>query len=100
MGAAAGGLIGWLVGQLFWDAYGFTSFPASPNPADVCWLTFALISAAGVHRLGSGAERSRGVSWLELVPLMVAVSSLMTALLSSDMLSSTLSEAGNITSLA
>ena len=94
------GCIAWLVGQLFWNVYGFTSFPASPNTADVSWLAFALISAAGVHRLGFGAGRSRRVSWLELVPLVVAVCSLMTALLWGDILSSTLSEAANITSLA
>lgn len=87
------GCIAWLVGQLFWDVYGFTSFPASPNPADVCWLAFALISAAGVHRFGSAAAgRSRRVFWLELVPLMVAVCSLMMALLWGATVNSALSD--------
>lgn len=92
--------VAWLIGQLIWDAYGTTTVPASPTLADICWLAFALISAIGIHRLGFDEWRTRRVSSLELVPLMVAVCSLVTALLWSDILHSKLSPAAIITSLA
>lgn len=95
-----GGCVAWLVGQMFWDLYAATSFPASPNPADVCWLAFAVLSAAGVHRFGARVWRTRRVSWLELAPLMVAVCALVTALSWNDIQGSTLSEAASITALA
>jgi diguanylate cyclase (GGDEF)-like protein len=95
-----GGCTAWVVGQLFWDAYGFTSFPASPNPADVCWMAFAVLTAAGVHRLAPGGRRSRGISWLELAPLVVAVCSLVTALLWSDIEASTVPTGAKISALA
>jgi diguanylate cyclase (GGDEF)-like protein len=90
----------WFGGQIFWDVYGFTSFPASPNPADVCWFAFAAVSAAAVHRLGIGGRRSRNVSRLELAPLIVAVCSLVTALLWSDIQASTLAEGAKVSALA
>src|ERR1039458_2872251 len=30
------GCVAWLVGKLLWNAYSATSFPPSPNPADIC----------------------------------------------------------------
>jgi hypothetical protein len=47
------GCAAWLVGELFWIAYGLTRYPSSPNPADLCWLAFAVLTALGVLRLGA-----------------------------------------------
>jgi diguanylate cyclase (GGDEF)-like protein len=95
-----GGCVLWLVGELFWTVYSATSYPASPNPADVCWLAFALAAGAGVSRLVRGPLRSRVVSLLELAPLIVAVSALVVALLTPQLRTSQLTAAGQITSLA
>jgi diguanylate cyclase (GGDEF)-like protein len=95
-----GGCAAWFAGQLFWDVYGFTSFPASPNPADLCWMAFAVITAAGVLRLGRGGRRARSIVWLELAPLVVAVCSLMTALLWSDIQGSTIADGAKVSALA
>lgn len=89
----------WLVGELFWIAYGLTRYPASPNPADLCWLAFAILTALGIMRLGASA-RGRAVSSLELAPLLVAVCALLAALLWSDIDSSALSTAAEVTALA
>lgn len=98
-GLLLGGCLASFVGSLVWLAYSATSFPASPNPADVCWLAFAAMAAAGLHRLGVGSWRS-GRVWLELTPLVVAVCALVTALLWSDIRTSPLSGAGQVTALA
>jgi diguanylate cyclase (GGDEF)-like protein len=95
-----GGCVAWLAGQLFWDLYSFTSFPASPNPADLCAMVFAVLTAAGVRRLGLGGRRSRSVSWLELAPLVVAVCSLVTALLWRDIHASTIPGGAQLSALA
>ena len=90
----------WLAGQLFWDLYSFTTFPASPNPADGCWLAFAAISAVAVYRLGTAAQSQRQVRLLALTPLILAAAALITALLWSDIDHSTLPETGQITAVA
>ena len=94
------GCVAWLVGKLLWNAYSATSFPPSPNPADICWLAFAVAGAAGVHRLCRGASRSLGISLLEVAPLIAAVSALLVALLTNDLRTSRLSGAGQVTSIA
>ena len=83
-----------------WDAYGAGSVPASPNPADVCWLVCAVASAAGVYRLCAGASRAKGISLLEMTPLVVAVSALALALLDGDLKISQLSVAAQATAVA
>jgi diguanylate cyclase (GGDEF)-like protein len=93
------GCAAWLVGELFWIAYGLTGYPSSPNAADVCWLAFAILAGLGVMRLGAGA-RGRPVVWLELVPLVAAVCALLTAVLWNRIGSSPLSTAAQITALA
>jgi hypothetical protein len=50
------GCAAWLVGELFWIAYGLTGYPSSPNAADLCWLAFAVLAGLGVMRLGAGAR--------------------------------------------
>ena len=61
---------------------------------------FAVLTAAGVLRLAQGAERGRTVSALELAPIIVAVCTLLVALLWDDVRASDLSVLGQITSLA
>lgn len=95
-----GGCAAWLAGQLIWDVYSTSAFPSSPNPADLCWLAFAVAGALGVLRLGLDAERPRAISWLEVVPLIVAVCALLGALLWDAIRASTLSDLGQATALA
>ncbi len=95
-----GGCTAWLVGQLFWNFYGATSFPASPNPADICWLFVPLATAAGIHRLCRGGSRSLGISLLEAAPLVVAVSALIFALLDGNLHASRLPVIGQMTAVA
>jgi diguanylate cyclase (GGDEF)-like protein len=93
------GCAAWMVGELFWIAYGLTGYPSSPNAADLCWLAFAILCAFGALRLGAGA-RGRRMVWLELAPLVVAVCTLLTALLWNDIGSSPLSTAAQVSTLA
>jgi diguanylate cyclase (GGDEF)-like protein len=89
----------WLAGQLIWTLYSATSFPASPNLADGFWLSFALV-AVGVHRLGGGRRAETRMMALEVVPLVVAVLTLVTALMWDRITSSPLGTAGEVTTLA
>jgi diguanylate cyclase (GGDEF)-like protein len=89
----------WLVGELFWIAYGLVGYPSSPNAADLSWLAFAIFAVLGVLRLGAVA-RGRPVPWLELAPLVIAVCALLSALLWSDLRSSALSGTAELTTLA
>ena len=90
----------WLLGQAWWDLYSLSAIPPSPNPGDLFWLLFAVLTAVGVLRLAQGAERGRTVSALELAPIIVAVCTLLVALLWDDVRASDLSVLGQITSLA
>jgi diguanylate cyclase (GGDEF)-like protein/PAS domain S-box-containing protein len=90
----------WLAGQLFWDAYGATSYPPSPNPADFCWLGFAVLAAVGVHLLCRRDRDSIKISLLEIAPLIVAAWTLVISLLTGDLRSSQLSGAAEATSIA
>ena len=87
----------WLLSQLIWDVYAITSFAPSPNPADVLWLLFAILTVFGVR--GLTARRSRLLSTLELVPLVIAACALITALLWDGIRTSPLSTAGIVTVL-
>jgi len=90
----------WLVGQGFYDLYAATSFPSSPNLADLCWLGFATLGAAGVHRLWRGEWRLTRSSALELIPLIVAVIALIISLLESNISTSRLSGLEQATAVA
>jgi diguanylate cyclase (GGDEF)-like protein len=74
-GMLLAGCLSYLVAQLLWDLGGLTV------AAQVCWLGFAVLGGAGIHRLGLGARGSLRVSWLEIAPLIAAVCALMTGLL-------------------
>ncbi|MCU1500224.1 MAG: diguanylate cyclase domain, partial [Acidimicrobiales bacterium] len=68
-----------LAADLLWAVGGATEIPAQ-----ACWLAFAVMGSAGIHRLGLGAKGSRRVSWVEIAPLIAAVCALMTGLLWSE----------------
>jgi diguanylate cyclase (GGDEF)-like protein len=87
--------LSYLVAQVFWDIGGLTSIPAQ-----ACWLGFAVMGAAGIHRLGLGAWGSRLVSWLEIAPLIAAVCALMTGLLWVDVQASSAPDIALITAFA
>jgi diguanylate cyclase (GGDEF)-like protein len=87
--------LSYLVAQAFWDLGGLTSIPAQ-----VCWLGFAVMGAAGIHRLGLGAWGSRLVSWLEIAPLIAAVCALMTGVLWADVQASSAAGIAIVTAFA
>jgi diguanylate cyclase (GGDEF)-like protein len=87
----------WLVSQLIWDLYLVIGFPGSPNPADVLWLVFAVLAGIGVRRLA--VRRSRLLSALELLPLVIAACALIAAFLWEAIRESPLSTAGVVTVL-
>jgi diguanylate cyclase (GGDEF)-like protein len=90
----------WFFVDVLWCVYTATSFPASPNLTDAGWLASAVFAALGVHRLGHGTHLNRSTGWLELAPLVVAVCSLLTALLFEDIVASDLDTAARVTALA
>ena len=94
-----GGCVTWLVGSLLWSLYGVAGFPASPNGADFCWLSFAVLAALAVHRLG---PRRAAVSrtWFEVAPLVIAVSALLSALLWDDISGSDLAVPAAVAAVA
>jgi diguanylate cyclase (GGDEF)-like protein len=98
-GLLLAGCVAWLIGEAFWIGYALTGYPTSPNPADVCWLAFAVFAAAAVIRLGLSAS-GRRLSWLELAPLAAAACALVAALMWNDISSSSLPLAGELTALA
>jgi diguanylate cyclase (GGDEF)-like protein len=75
------GSAAFLCGQIAWDFFGLTSFPASPNLADACWIAAAPLSGLGMHRLARRVRHSNVISWLELTPLMICVCALILAVL-------------------
>jgi diguanylate cyclase (GGDEF)-like protein len=93
------GCLAWVAGELLWIGYELTSYPSSPNAADLCWLAFAILIVFGVLRLGAAA-RGRSVPWLELAPLVVAVCALLCALLWNDLQASALSGPAVVTAVA
>jgi diguanylate cyclase (GGDEF)-like protein len=80
----------WLVGQLFWDLYGFTGFPASPNPADAGWYGFAALVIVGLLRAPGRSRGERIVAILEVLPLIAAAIALTYAQLWPDAVASSL----------
>ncbi|MDX6730026.1 MAG: hypothetical protein QOK49_4831 [Baekduia sp.] len=70
------GCLFYLVAQGLWDFGGATALAAQ-----VCWLGFAVLGGAGIHRLGRGARGPLRVSRLEIAPLIAAVCALITGLL-------------------
>lgn len=92
----------WLLGQLAWDVFGLVGFPTSPHLADVFWLAFPPLAAAGTYRLLPLAanSRSRALARLEAAPLVIAVGTLAWALLEPAFTASPLPLPARITAVA
>ena len=90
----------WLIGQLFWDLYGFTGFPASPNPADAGWYGFAALVIVGLVRAPGRSRGERIVAVLEVLPLIAAAIALTYAQLWPDAVASSLSLKEQVAALA
>jgi PAS domain S-box-containing protein len=92
--------VAWLLGQVAWDVYAVGGSPGSPNVADIGWLGFPILAAAGTYRLVPMAAHARTVARLEAVPLLVAVGAIVWALLHHDFVSSSLGMPAKITAVA
>jgi PAS domain S-box-containing protein len=90
----------WVFGQLLWNLYGVRGFPASPNPADFCWMAFAALVAVALYRLLPAPEGARRVGRLETMLLIAAVGSSVLALLFGDLDTSSLPWPARLTALA
>ncbi len=62
----------WLLGQLAWDVFGITGFPASPNIADVLWWAFALLVILSMVAGPRGTGPTWVVEMIETVTLIAA----------------------------
>lgn len=98
--AMFGAAVIWLLGQALWDLYAATTFPTSPNLADLLWLAFPAFAAAGVYRIGRTACRGHLLVSLELAPLVVAALAVIVALLWEHLHHTALSVPGIVTSFA
>jgi PAS domain S-box-containing protein len=92
----------WLLGQLTWDVFGIVGFPVSPHLADLFWLAFPLLAAAGTYRLLPLAAntRSLAIARLEAAPLALAAGTLVWALLAADFATSPLPLPARVTAVA
>lgn len=89
----------WLLGQLGWNLFGVIGFPNSPNAADVGWWMFAVLVTVSLIRSSSDSRMVRLVSGVEVVPVVVAAISVMTAALWHDAMVSTLPMQSRISAL-
>jgi len=69
----------WLAGQLCWDLFSQTGFPASPNLADVGWWGFAVLVIAGLLGVPGRTRNERAVAIVEALPLIAAAMALTSA---------------------
>ncbi|MEO6858854.1 MAG: diguanylate cyclase [Solirubrobacteraceae bacterium] len=89
----------WLAGQMAWNVFGATSFPASPNLADVGWWGFALLVIVSMTRNRAPSRTVRMVSRVETVPVIGAAVALCLASLWHDAMVSTLPLAARLSAL-
>ncbi len=85
-----------VAGVLF---YPLSLTQSSPNPADLCWLSAALVGALGMNRLARYGRRGALLSFLQLAPLAVTAFSLLTTLYWHDVMSSPLPTPAIVTAL-
>lgn len=83
----------WTLGQALWTLYAFIPAPSSPNVADLGWYVFAICAGMAFYEVSLNASRDRTMSRIEIVPLVVAVCALVTALLWDDINRSSLDTA-------
>jgi diguanylate cyclase (GGDEF)-like protein len=89
----------WLAGQLAWNLFGITGFPASPNVADFAWWAYALLVLASVLRVPRSPRSLQLVAALESASLALAAAALLIAALWSTASGSSLPWAGRISAL-
>ncbi|HTW11097.1 MAG TPA: diguanylate cyclase [Solirubrobacteraceae bacterium] len=69
----------WLAGQIGWNVFGITGFPQSPNVADVCWWSFAVLVVLSLRNKRSSSRSVHVVALVEVVPLIAAAVALSVA---------------------
>ena len=89
----------WLLGQLGWNLFDVTGFPASPNVADVSWWAFALLVIVSLTRSRAESRTVRLVTLVEVVPVVAAAISVSLAALWHDAAVSTLALAPKLSAL-
>lgn len=89
----------WLAGQIAWNAFGVTGWPASPNPADLCWWAFAVLVIVSLVRSRAASRAVRLVTLVEVVPVVAAAISLSVAAMWHDAQASTLGLASQLSAL-
>jgi diguanylate cyclase (GGDEF)-like protein len=89
----------WLFGQMAWNVFGVTGFPASPNVADFGWWLFALLVIGSLLRLPKGPRSIQVVAAFESIPVIFAAVALCVAELWSTALHSHLDIAARISAL-
>jgi diguanylate cyclase (GGDEF)-like protein len=94
---AAAGL--WLGGQIAWNIFGITGFPADPNAADACWWAFALLVVLSLTTSRSSSRTVRMMALVEVVPVIAAAISLSVAVLWHDASVSPLADAPKLSAL-
>ena len=89
----------WLVGQVGWNIFGITGFPASPNIADLSWWAFAMLVIVSLTRSRAESRTVRLVTLVEVVPVVAAAISVSVAALWHDATVSTLAVAPKLSAL-
>jgi diguanylate cyclase (GGDEF)-like protein len=89
----------WLLGQIGWNVFGVTGFPASPNAADVCWWAFAVLVIVSLTRSRAKSRTVRLVTLVEVVPVVAAAISYSLAALWHDAAVSSLALAPKLSAL-
>jgi PAS domain S-box-containing protein len=90
----------WLAGQLAWDLRDLTGAMMFPGPADVGWLAFPVLASIGLYRLVPLSAQGRRVAQLEMLPIAVAVATILWALLHGSVAASRLSVDDKLVALA
>jgi diguanylate cyclase (GGDEF)-like protein len=89
----------WLAGQIAWNVFGVTGFPASPNVADVGWWLFAILVIVSMSQNRAPSRTVRMVSRAETLPVIGAAVALCLASLWQDATASTLPIATRLSAL-
>ncbi len=89
----------WLLGQLGWNLFGITGFPASPNAADVGWWMFAVLVIISLIRSDSPSLTVRIVHAIETLPVAATAAALSAAVLWHDATTSRLALAARVSAL-
>lgn len=75
------GMVAWACAQVIWDWYSHTSFPQSPNAADLLWFVHAGLTAVALSLFIPLPRPIRNLTRMETVPVVVAACTVALALL-------------------